>query len=314
MQVYFIVNPKSGKGLKVFNKFQKGLTITYKVYQTEYPKHATALTEQIRRQDLNALVVAVGGDGTINEVINGAINSQLTIGVISSGSGNDFARAFYSFKTAKDIEHFLSGRAVGQADIGQVSTDQEEKYFINNGGLGFDALISYRVGKSKMKRLLNRINFGKLVYVYHVLIALVHFKPFQLKVKTEDGSVKLFENVWFVVASNQPYFGGGMKISPHSNTGDGKLEYTIIHQIGKLHFLKLFWKVFKGNHLVYQQYVKQLQGQSCSVQAGTPLFGHVDGEDFTVQAHEWLNFSINQSQLKHVVEDVSYQEEYVEIN
>lgn len=89
MQVYLIVNPKSGKGLKVFKKFQK-LTIPYKSYLTEYPRHATKLTKQIKANDPNSLVIAVGGDGTVNEVVQGAANSNLTIGVISSGSGNDF--------------------------------------------------------------------------------------------------------------------------------------------------------------------------------------------------------------------------------
>src|SRR5699024_8564338 len=97
---------------------------------------------------------------------------------------------------------------------------------------------------------------------------------------------------------------------PYSNTKDGKLEYTIVHQIGKLHFVILFWKVFKGRHLVYKQYVEQFQGKSSSVQAEKLLFGHVDGEVFPVQAQDRLNFSVNQGQLKHVVDNVSFQKEY----
>lgn len=202
MQVYLIVNPKSGKGLRVFKQFQEKLTIPYTSYVTEYPQHASELTKQIKELASDALVIAVGGDGTINEVIRGAVNSDLTVGVISGGSGNDFARHFYSFKTAAEIERFVREKTTDRSDVGQLKIDQELKYFINNSGLGFDALICERVGRSKLKRLLNKLNLGKLVYVYYVLLELIRFKPFQLKIDTKDGS-QVFEDVWFVTCFSQ---------------------------------------------------------------------------------------------------------------
>lgn len=312
MQVYFIVNPKSGKGLKVFQRYQSSLTIPYTFYLTKYRKHAIELTEQIKQEDPQALVIAVGGDGTINEVINGAVNSKLTIGVISSGSGNDFARYFYCFTSPADIERFIHKHTIGQADIGQVSTNQGTQYFINNSGLGFDALICERVSRSKLKPMLNRFNLGKLIYVYYVLLELIRFKPFQLKIAMENG-IKTFENVWFIAASNQPYFGGGMKISPHSNAEDGKLEYTIIHRLGKCRFVMIFLKVFKGNHLGYKQYVEQLQGQTCQAYAEKSLFGHVDGEVFTVQPNEKLCFSVGDNHLRYATDQPTVMEEYIEM-
>jgi len=307
MQVYLIVNPKSGKGLRVFKQFQEKLTIPYTSYVTEYPQHATELTKQIKELASDALVIAVGGDGTINEVIHGAVNSDLTVGVISSGSGNDFARHFYSFKTAADIERFVQGQATVKSDLGQLKINREVKYFINNSGLGFDALICERVSRSKLKRLLNKLNLGKLVYVYYVLLELSRFKPFQLKIDTKDGP-QVFEDVWFISASNQPYFGGGMKISPHSNTEDGKLEYTIIHRLKKLRFLLIFWKVFKGNHLAYTEHVEQFNGKSLQVETEKALFGHVDGEFFAVPSKQKLHFSVSEFQLKRVTDNHSIQE------
>lgn len=311
MQVYLIVNPKSGKGLKVFKQFQDKLTIPYTSYLTEYPRHATEITEKIKEQDPDALVIAVGGDGTLNEIIHGAVNSRLIIGVISSGSGNDFARHFYSFKTPADIERFVQGQATVKSDLGQLKINREVKYFINNSGLGFDALICERVSRSKLKRLLNKLNLGKLVYVYYVLLELSRFKPFQLKIDTKDGP-QVFEDVWFISASNQPYFGGGMKISPHSNTEDGKLEYTIIHRLKKLRFLLIFWKVFKGNHLAYTEYVEQFKGSFLQVQTKKALFGHIDGEFFAVPVDQKLNFSVSKFQFTHVTDTRSNQEDYPE--
>ncbi|WP_440898062.1 diacylglycerol/lipid kinase family protein [Amphibacillus sp. Q70] len=184
--------------------------------------------------------------------------------------------------------------------------------FINNSGLGFDALICERVNHSKFKRMLNRFNLGKLVYVYYVLLELIRFKPFQLKVETENG-IKTFENVWFIAASNQPYFGGGMKISPHSNAEDGKLEYTVIHHLSKWRFIMIFLKVFRGNHLGYKQYVEQFQGQICQAYAEKPLFGHVDGEVFTVQSNETLYFSVGDYHLKYAVDPSTIIKKYVDI-
>ncbi|GAA4080716.1 diacylglycerol kinase family protein [Amphibacillus indicireducens] len=311
MQVYLIVNPKSGKGLHVFKQFQDKLTIPYTSYFTEYPRHATELTKQIKEFDPDALVIVVGGDGTINEVIHGAVNSDLTVGVISSGSGNDFARHFYSFKTAAEIERFVQEKTTDRSDVGQLKIDQELKYFINNSGLGFDALICERVSRSKLKRLLNKLNLGKLIYVYYVLLELSRFKPFQLKIDTKDGS-QVFEDVWFVAASNQPYFGGGMKISPHSNSEDGKLEYTIIHRLKKLRFLMIFWKVFKGNHLTYTEHVEQFNGKSLQVETKKALFGHIDGEFFAIPSEQRLYFSVSEFQLKRVTDNHSIQENHVE--
>lgn len=311
MQVYLIVNPKSGKGLKVFKKFQEKLTISYTSYLTEYPSHATKLTKKIKRENPNALVVVIGGDGTINEVVNGAANSNLTIGVVSSGSGNDFARHFYTFKSPNEIEHFVQEQTVGSADIGQIRFNQEQILFINNSGIGFDALICERVRRSKLKQLLNKLGLGKLVYVYYVLLELFRFKPFQLQVETDSGK-QVYRDVWFVAASNQPYFGGGMKISPHSNAEDGVLEYTIVHRLKRLRFIMIFWKVFKGNHLKYTEYVEQVKGISFHASTDKELFGHVDGEVFSVQSNQQLDFSVSEFRLKRVTENYSNEIEYAE--
>lgn len=301
MQVYLIVNPKSGKGLKVFKHLQNKLTIPYTSYLTKYPTHATELTEQIKKEAPQALIIAVGGDGTINEIVNGAVNSELTIGAIESGSGNDFARYFYCFKTPEDIEQFIANQKNDQTDVGKVISSQTEKYFINNSGLGFDALICERVARSKFKYFLNKISLGKLVYLYYVMQELIRFKPFQLTVESDMDS-RTYEDVWFVTASNQPYFGGGMKISPHSDAKDGQLEYTIAHQLGKIRFLMIFWKVFQGNHLKYTKYVKQMRGASCQVEANNSLFGHVDGEFYSVDLNEKLTFSAQKDLLKRATD------------
>ncbi|NMA90861.1 MAG: diacylglycerol kinase family lipid kinase [Amphibacillus sp.] len=301
MQVYLIVNPKSGKGLKVFKKFQKKLTIPYKSYLTEYPRHATKLTKQIKANDPNSLVIAVGGDGTVNEVVQGAANSNLTVGVISSGSGNDFSRYFYCFNTPADIERFVREKTTGSADVGKISFYNEQKLFINNSGIGFDALICERVRRSKVKRFLNLFGLGKLVYVYYVLLELFRFKPFQLETNI-GGNKRIYTDVWFVAASNQPYFGGGMKISPHSNAEDGMLEFTLIHKLKKLRFIMIFWKVFNGKHLKYTDYVTQFKGHSIDVYTEEHLFGHIDGEVLTIPAKQTISFSVSEYQLKYAIE------------
>src|SRR5690606_30943097 len=119
--------------------------------------------------------------------------------------------------------------------------------FVNNAGFGFDAYIAHAVNKSSLKSVLNRVKLGKLSYLLATVVGLFRFKRFNAKIEA-DGREYEFNDVWFIVICNQPYFGGGMKISPRSNTSDRKLELTVVNQLSRMKLLAVFLTVFWGKH------------------------------------------------------------------
>ncbi|KGR74722.1 diacylglycerol/lipid kinase family protein [Ureibacillus manganicus] len=283
MEVHFIINEKSGSGngRKVWSKLKNQLNIKFFEHITQFSGHALQLSKSISieflKRNEKALIVAVGGDGTIHEVINGIDpQSKLYIGFVKAGSGNDFSRTFQSFETANDIEQFLKTPSGSKMDCGQLVYFEEARKFVNNAGIGFDAFVTLKASHSKIKRLLNKIGLGKLSYGFSTIIALFTFKRFNVEVEV-DGNLYNFNKAWFVTVSNQPYFGGGMKLSPDSKPNDGELEVTIVNNLTHLKLLLLFVTVFFGAHTKLTA-VTQFKGKTFHVRVSDPLYFHTDGE------------------------------------
>lgn len=286
-QIYFIINPqaRNGYSLKIWKKVEEKLSgdkIPYLAFFTEYPGHAKKLSAQIAGSNqLEKLVIAVGGDGTVHEVMNGMVNSRhVTLGVIPGGSGNDFSRGFLipsDPEEAVTVILRLMNHEATLIDIGKVTMkDLSEKYFINNMGAGFDALVSHAVNQSRMKAFLNKLGLGRLVYVYFLLEKLFTYQCTTIDLLI-DGKKHIFEDTWFVTVSNQPYYGGGMKIAPDAKPDDGKLDITIVHQLSKLKLLLVFISVFWGKHIYFKE-VKTFKGVTASIHSSSALYVHADGE------------------------------------
>ncbi|SOC36630.1 diacylglycerol/lipid kinase family protein [Ureibacillus acetophenoni] len=284
MEVHFIVNEKAGngKGKKIWNKLKDQLSVQYFEHITQFSGHALQLSESISNSNLHqsdfALIVAVGGDGTIHEVLNGIVEkSNIYIGFVKAGSGNDYSRAYHSFQSAKEIELFLKTPYGMRMDSGliQATLDMNRK-FINNAGIGFDGFVSRNANRSKIKGLLNKFGLGKLSYGFLTITSLFTFKPFNIEVIVDNRRFE-YKKAWFVTVSNQPYFGGGMKLSPESKPDDGVLEVTIVHNLHHLKLLFLFGTVFLGTHTKLSE-VTQLKGTQIQVRVEEPQYFHADGE------------------------------------
>ncbi|MCS0789748.1 diacylglycerol kinase family lipid kinase [Cytobacillus firmus] len=287
-ELKFIINPqaKNGSCLKVWKKVEQMLkeeNIPFSAARTEYQGHARELAkiyaEQAGGQRL--YLVAVGGDGTVHEVMNGAASHQnVTVGFIPGGSGNDFSRGFGIPKDpAESLKAILKGisHSSVKADIGLIRhIDGKKTYFINNMGAGFDALISRKVNSSKMKGILNQLSLGKFVYALFLVKELFTYKCSDLEIVI-DGQKFHFDSAWFITISNQPFYGGGMMISPDANPFDGILNVTVVHNISRIKILFVFASVFKGRHIEFKE-VTVLQGQNVSIRSSHPIPSHADGE------------------------------------
>lgn len=299
--IYFIVNTQARNGhcLKTWQSVETELQkhdVKYHAFFTKYPGHAIELASDLAKKNAHRQIVliAVGGDGTMHEVMNGAVPfPNVSLGFIPGGSGNDFSRGFLIPSKPKAALECLLDSMKGSPqwiDSGKVSINHKERYFINNMGAGFDALISYEVNQSRMKKILNKLRMGRMVYVYYLLKKLFTYRRSVLDI-TIDGKKYTFQDTWFVTVSNQPFYGGGMKIAPTASPCDGLLNVTIVHELSRLKLLLVFISVFGGKHVGFKE-VKSFEGRKIEVKTNEALFAHADGEyigktplEVTIQPH-----------------------------
>jgi YegS/Rv2252/BmrU family lipid kinase len=303
-KTYFIINPKARNGycFKIWQSVEsklKEMGISYFAVFTEYQGHAETIAAKISKRCMkDEVIIAVGGDGTIHEVLNGVMkNNFVTLGFIPGGSGNDFSRGFQIPTDPIEAMHAilnLMKRESPIIDIGRITLQEEkEHYFINNMGAGFDALISYEVNQSQIKGFLNKLSLGRLVYVFFLLKNLFTYQCSTISLMI-DGKKHIFEHTWFVTVSNQPFYGGGMKIAPNAIVDDGILDITVVHHLSRIKLLFVFISVFWGKHIHFKE-VKSFLGRCISIESSPNLFVHADGEFI---GHTPLNIQIQPNALQ----------------
>lgn len=285
MELFFIINEHAGngKGKKIWKKFKKELKTPFSYYKTNKNGHAITLARELANTSQPSgqkiLVIAIGGDGTIHEVVNGVIGyDHVYVGAIGAGSGNDFSRGYFTFQSAQQVNEFLSNeQPFEKFDSGLLNwVNDKQVHFVNNSGIGFDAFVAEQANQSTIKKRLNKIGLGKFCYVYFVLLGLFTFKLFSITVE-QNGVRRKYEKVWFATISNQPYFGGGMKISPKSDPKDGRLELTIVYDLSRIKLLFMFITVFFGSHTRLREVVQENSDQF-TLYINDELPCHTDGE------------------------------------
>ncbi|WP_335871319.1 diacylglycerol/lipid kinase family protein [Bacillus sp. 2205SS5-2] len=313
MRTVFIVNPqaRNGYSLKKWKELESELYTkleNVEIYYTKYQNHAKDLVKEMEQsfKDEQVMVVAVGGDGTVHEIINGAIlKEHLVIGCIPGGSGNDFMKGFGQGRTMKDSLSILIDQIKRQGgsqsfDCGAYRLGKyQQGFFVNNMGAGFDAQVVKRANASVVKKWLNRFSLGKLIYAFYLLKELFFFKPETLQIKVDEETYS-FDDTWFVSISNQPFYGGGMKIAPYANPTDGLLDITVVHKVTRLKLLFLFMTVYTGKHLQLKE-VKSYQGKQIVVHSESDLQVHADGEEvgrINGQSNDQLSITVQEKSWK----------------
>lgn len=286
--VAFIVNPvaANGRGRKVWRRIRKACEekkTVYRTYYTKYAGHAVKLAGQIVRLYPGKVkaIVAVGGDGTISEVWHGMQGSDIPLGVIPAGSGNDFARSLGLPTNMKKAitrlqkNHFQAQKQIDTA-VAMMTGKKMKKKFVSCCGVGFDGEVAFFANRSKIKQKLNAVFLGGLIYPIMLVRRALTYGKTEAFV-TVDGNRYDFSDVWFVAVLNMPYYGGGMKIAPHSRPDDGVLNVCVVSNMKRLRFLLLFVTVFFGRH-VRLRGVTFLKGRTVKVETKTKKPIHIDGE------------------------------------
>lgn len=286
-ELYFIINPqaKNGYCLKTWKKIEQKLAelkVEYEAYFTEYKGNGKEIAESLLQKGNGLkIIVAVGGDGTLNEVVNGVKGANnVAIGFIPGGSGNDFVRGFHLPKDPMKALHYIlhhKNKSPQIVDIGKViNKEGKVRCFVNNAGIGFDAHVVRKVNESKVKAFFNRFSLGKLAYVYFLIKELFTYKYNEVTV-TIDGKEYHFNDVLVVTVSNHPYIGGGMKLAPFASSVDGELDVIVVHHLPKWKVLLFFMTVFWGGHLKFKS-VNTFRGKEISISPKGHVYAHADGE------------------------------------
>ena len=297
---YFIVNPtsRSGEGKRVWKQLEvtlKERNIEYEVFYTQYPGHGTKIAKKCARVS-NAKIVALGGDGTIDEVINGLpLNGTSTVGFIPIGSGNDFARGMQiPVEPEKALERVLNAGEGTPMDIGVVQTPKKLSHFGISSGFGYDADVCYEVSHSSVKKILNRLHLGKLVYAYAAIKLIFTFRPTDVDLVLDEKETFHFKKTYLISAMNLQYQGGGFRFCPEASYTDGELDFLIAHGLPKLAILLLFPTAYWGKH-IYIPGIKIIRGKKLQIRSAIPQKIHEDGEFIGIS--DQLTYTVKKQSL-----------------
>ena len=301
----FIINPasRSGLGQQVWETLEPVLKergISYQVHMTGYQCHATRLAREITGDKGEHTLVVLGGDGTVNEVINGIEDlSRITLGYIPVGSGNDFARFFrLPPDPGAALDLILSPPGFAHMDVGRIAYRDHTKRFAVSTGLGFDAAICHQAVISKLKPLLNKLHLGKLTYALIALDRLHFLRPARLRVTLDEGPSLSFTNVLFATVMNHPFEGGGFKFCPEADPCDGRLNVLVASGISRPRALCLLPLALNGAHTK----ARGICLRSCRrvlIESDMPLPVHTDGEPIFLQRQ--MEVSLEEEKLRVIV-------------
>lgn len=286
----FIVNPnaRSGLGKKVWKELENVLkkeNIEYQVYFTKYQKHATTITREITSDGEEHTVVALGGDGTVNEVVNGIVNFEKTIlGYIPIGSSNDFARGLELPTNPVDaLNLVLTKPHLHPMNVGQIHYRGKRRRFAVSAGIGFDADICHESVVSHVKAFLNKIKLGKLTYVGIAIHRLFLTTPCTVTITLDNKKEITYPKTYFVALMNNRYEGGGVKFAPKAKNDDDMLDIVVASNLPKLKVLMLFPTAFAGLHTIFKG-VYMHRAKHIKIHSERPLPIHTDGEPIFLQS------------------------------
>ena len=275
-----IVNPVAGacatrRKWPVIRQQLKDAGLSFDYEYTEGVGHATELARAATSNGYQYLV-AVGGDGTVNEVANGILSStnlRTALGMISTGTGSDFARSVGISRDITKVCSSLTGQQRLIIDVGVVEYRRagkvQQRFFVNGAGVGFDATVVEATEKS-------RKHFGGTIpYVIGLLRSLFGYKNKSVALRV--GSRTETKRVLSVVVSNGCYFGGGMRVAPQAELCDSLLDVMTVGDIGKFELLKAFPTIYKGTHVTHPK-VRIEKAGHIAIESSERILVHADGE------------------------------------
>ena len=291
---HMIINPasRSGRGKQYWTILENYLNdhnINYTAHISQKLGHVTEIMRELTRSlDSNSetiKVIVLGGDGTVNEALQGICNfEKVHFSYIPTGSSNDFAR---NFNISKDpivnLEHILYSSQEKVIDLGKATYDigngnSESRYFVVSCGIGFDAAICEAVLHSKAKLFLNKLGLGKFVYLFNALKILANTESIHASLTLEDSNTIIpVKNLLFLAGMNHKYEGGGFMFAPNADNSDELLDLCLVSNVSKLKVLRVIPTAFNGAHFRFKG-VDSYRTKSYTITTKAPMWVHTDGE------------------------------------
>ncbi len=276
MKIKVILNPFANRWgaqaqIEAVRAMLSAAGCTCELVVTEGPGEAIELAEAAVREGYDA-VVAAGGDGTINEVINGILRATpvgptLPFGIIPLGSANDFNKIVGLPGTAVEAISVIEAGNTRQIDVGKVN----DRYFINNSAIAMEPTVTIESWK------ITRIS-GEVRYLVALVRALARLKAWNMKVHWDGGQ---FEGPSFLLSVCNSERTGGFTMAPGAKVDDGRLDLVLLPEVPKLTFLQALLQLLQGKHTEHDEVLfTRVTEIAITSDPGTPV--HADGEVFSL--------------------------------
>ncbi|MGL5273641.1 MAG: diacylglycerol/lipid kinase family protein [Phocaeicola sp.] len=265
--VLFVVNPISGtQGKKAILRWiDETLDRTlydYSIAKTQYAGHAKEIAKEAAEQGID-IVVAIGGDGTINEIASSLIETQTVLGIIPCGSGNGLARHLGIPMEAKLAIETLNKGKVLDMDYGKING----RPFFCTCGVGFDAFVSLKFADSGKR--------GPLTYLEKMLQESLTYKPETYEIENEEGTVKY--EAFLIACANASQYGNNAYIAPRASLTDGLMDITILEPFTVLDIPSLSFQLFNKT-IDQNSHIKTLRTKKIKIRRQNEGVYHFDGD------------------------------------
>ncbi|MBN2485829.1 MAG: diacylglycerol kinase family lipid kinase [Bacteroidales bacterium] len=287
-EIVFIINPRSGSRKKKNLQFKIESFIDQNKYcpvfeLTKYAGHATNIVKQYIQKGTKYFV-AVGGDGTVNEVASALVSTGAVMGIVPAGSGNGLARSLkIPMNTVKAIQCINNGNCLN-IDAGSIN----ERYFFCTCGSGFDAKIGHQFAKSEKR--------GFFSYIKTTLKEFHNYKPRKFRLKIDGKKMK--RKAFLITVANAGQYGNNAYIAPQSKIDDGKFDVCVFKPFPLICSLGLGIRLFARN-INRSRYIETLRAEKVVFRKKQNYKFHIDGEP--VKFRGPVKISVIQAGLKVIV-------------
>lgn len=299
MKTELIINLTAGGGkphahLKTIFKYLKENGFNFKVSYTSHHGEAIELAQKAADKGID-LIVSIGGDGTVNEIVNGIMKSKNdpSLGIIPLGWANDFIKSTdIPSDIIKACKILVRGK-IKKIDIGVINS---QIYFANICGVGFDAEVAQLANQMKSKHPNLRI-LSAFVYVFATVKKLL--SPFGYhNVKIKFNGQKIHSKILFIAISNGKFYGGRFKITPKAILDDGLLEICLVEEMGRFKYLSIIPKVFKGTHASIEG-ISFYRAKEVVIESSQTILAQVSGE--VIEGQKKFTIALLPKSLKLII-------------